>query len=396
MNRLPVTVLSGFLGSGKTTILNHVLRNRAGLRVAVIVNDMSTINIDARLVRQGDAKLCQVDEELVEFCNGCICCTLREDLLREVGQLARKNKFDYLLNESTGISEPLPVAETFTFEDENGYSLSQVARLDTLVTTVDAVNFPRDYDSIEDLRDRGVALCDEDERDLVQLLIDQIEFANVIVMTKCDLASEAQIGRLESMLRLLNPSARIIKATRGEVALHEILHTDRYSEEWAEDHQGWLAVPRGQEISESLEYGFSSFVFEARRPFHPRRLMDLIDSERFNGIVRSKGLIWLATRNDTACDWSQAGQVFALQAAGHWLASIPRDEWDLEPEEQKSVDANWVEPWGDRRQELVIIGQDIDRMSVTNDLLDCLLTDAELSADPMAWSGFDDPFLPWD
>ena len=328
-SKLPVTVLSGFLGAGKTTTLNHVLANRQGLRVAVIVNDMSEVNIDASLVRGGQAALSRTEEKLVEMSNGCICCTLREDLLQEVAELAKDGRFDYLLVESTGISEPMPVAETFTFADDAGQSLSDVAELDTMVTVVDAGNFLRDFGSEDDLVDRKMGLNDDDQRNVVDLLTDQVEFANVILLNKCDLIDEAEKITLLGILRNLNPQARIIETVRGGIDLAAIMGTGLFSLDEASAQPGWLGVPRGEEQPETDEYGISSFVYRARRPFHASRLWAKLDLEEgiLAGVIRSKGFLWIASRHDYAYAWSQAGVSVQINPAGLWWAAAPEEEW---------------------------------------------------------------------
>jgi G3E family GTPase len=396
-DRLPVTVLSGFLGAGKTTVLNQVLNNREGLRVAVIVNDMSEVNIDASLVKSGEAALSRSEEKLVEMQNGCICCTLREDLLKEVSRLAREGRFDYLLIESTGISEPLPVAETFHFEDESGRSLGEDARLDTMVTVVDAFNFLKDYRQSEELRQRGIAVNDEDERTITDLLIDQIEFADVLVLNKIDLCSKTQCQELELILRSLNPNARILNSEFGRIHPREILNTHLFDPERAASNAGWMKIMRGEEIPETQEYGIGSFLFRANRPFHPERLAKLIELSWVDelGILRSKGFLWIASRDDKMGLWSQAGGVASLEGASFWYAVLPLDQWPEDPIEKKEILKDWDPKYGDRKQELVLIGRKMDEADIRKRLDACLLTDSEMSLGADRWKEFSDPIPTW-
>ena len=394
-SKLPVTVLSGFLGAGKTTVLSHILNNRENKKVAVIVNDMSEINIDASLV-ENEVSLNHSQEKLVEMSNGCICCTLREDLLIEINKLAEEKKFDYLVIESTGISEPLPVAETFTFEDENGVSLSDAANLDTMVTVVDAVNFIKDYEEAKYLQETGESLGEDDERSVADLLVDQIEFADVILISKTDLVEDKDIDKLKAIIKTLNTQAEIIPIKEGNVEIDKVLNTGLFDFAKAKEAPGWLKEMRGEHIPETEEYGISSFTYTARRPFLPEKFYNFLHStEKHGKLIRSKGFFWLGSRLEYAGQWSQAGGIARYGFAGMFWRSVPKQDWPTDEQTLASIKANWVEPFGDMRQELVFIGQGLDESAIKKALDECLVSEDDMLKGEEFWTNLDDPFPPW-
>jgi G3E family GTPase len=392
--RLPVTVLSGFLGAGKTSLLNHILLNRENKKVAVIVNDMSEINIDGELAQKNGVSLSRTEEKLVELSNGCICCTLREDLLLEIKRLAEEKKYDYLVIESTGISEPMPIAETFTFEDEQGESLSHFARLDTMVTVVDAKAFLRDWESGQSLKDRKLELGEEDHRSIVSLLTQQAEFADVIIINKTDLVSNVELQKLEGILKYLNTKAKIEYSKNGQIELVKVLNTKLFNFENAEQAAGWQAVLRGEEVSEKDEYGITSSVLDEKRPFHHSRLWNFLTTE-YKGLYRAKGIFWIVSQPDFIGELAIAGTERVVDPVGLWLIASDKKLWPTDLTELKEIESSWHPIWGDRQQRLVLIGEKESLPQIMQDLNHCLMTDDELETSLKAILAIPDPFGNW-